>query len=149
MKDTSAPKGKRGVEKEPPPKPSVNSFSTEAASTVKSVKIYTETLEKGNQATKEKGKGKGTKGSKDSSAPAVEPAVAAISTGEGLGDRSEVALAASRQTDDFPRNNIRSWLMDTGCKHDLTTRDAIPYCQLGVITKSLNPVLLGTASDIV
>ena len=39
--------------------------------------------------------------------------------------------------------------MDTGCKHDLTTRDAIPYCQLGVITKSRNPVLLSTANDII
>ena len=79
----------------------------------------------------------------------MEPAVAAISTREGVGDRSEVALAASQQTGDFPRSNIRPWLMDTGCKHDLTTRDAIPYCQLGVITKSLNPVLLSTSNDIV
>ncbi len=78
----------------------------------------------------------------------MESAVAAISTGESLGDRSEVALAASQQNGDFPRNNIRSWLMDTGCKHDLTTRDAIPYCQLGMITKSLNPVLLSTADII-
>ena len=54
-------------------------------------------------------------------------------------------MAAS---DDFPKDNIRSWLMDTGCKHDLTTREAIPFCQLGVITKSRNPVLLSTANDI-
>ena len=39
--------------------------------------------------------------------------------------------------------------MDTGCMHDLTTRDAMPYCQLGVITKSLNHVLLSTANDII
>ena len=39
--------------------------------------------------------------------------------------------------------------MDTGCKHDLTTRDAIPYCQIGMITKAEFPVLLSTANDII
>ena len=79
----------------------------------------------------------------------MDSAVAAISICEGNGDRTGVALAASDETDDFPKNNIRSWLMDTGCKHDLTTRDAIPYCQLGIITKSQSPVLLSTANDII
>ena len=39
--------------------------------------------------------------------------------------------------------------MDTGCKHDLTTRDAIPYCQIGMIAKAELPVLLSTANDII
>ena len=79
----------------------------------------------------------------------MESAAAAIFIREGEGDRAGVALAASDETDDFPKHNILSWLMDTGCRHDLTTRDAIPYCQLGVITKSQSPVLLSTASDII
>jgi hypothetical protein len=40
---------------------------------------------KGKRAIKERGEGKGQKGSKDSSAPAVEPAAAAISMREGVG----------------------------------------------------------------
>jgi hypothetical protein len=32
-----------------------------------------------------------------------------------------------------PMENIRSWLMDTGCKHLLTTRAAVPTCQLEFI----------------
>ncbi len=35
--------------------------------------------------------------------------------------------------------------MDTGCKHGLTTRDAIPLCQVGMITKARNPVLFSSA----
>ena len=38
--------------------------------------------------------------------------------------------------------------MDTGCNHDLTTRDAVPFCQIGMITKAKFPVLLSTANDI-
>ncbi len=38
--------------------------------------------------------------------------------------------------------------MDTGCKHDRTTRDAASLCQVEIITKANNPVLLSTASDI-
>ena len=57
-------------------------------------------------------------------------------------------MPASDEIDEFPRAAIRSWLMDTGCKHDLTTRDAAPLCQVGVITKARNPVLLSTANDI-
>ena len=58
-------------------------------------------------------------------------------------------MPASDGIDEFPRADIRSWLMDTGCKHDLTTRDAIPFCQIGMITKAKYPVLLSTANDIV
>ena len=39
--------------------------------------------------------------------------------------------------------------MDTGCKHDLTARAAIPTCQIGLITKARNPVLLSTANDLI
>ena len=38
-----------------------------------------------------------------------------------------IALPASDEIEEFPRSDIRSRLMDTGCKHDLTTRDAIPH----------------------
>ena len=38
--------------------------------------------------------------------------------------------------------------MDTGCKHDLTTRDAIPILPDRMITKAKFPVLLSTANDI-
>ena len=62
---------------------------------------------------------------------------------------ADVALPAPGGANGFPRADIRSWLMDTGCKHDLTTRDAIPYCQIGMIEKAQIPVLLSTANDIV
>ena len=60
-----------------------------------------------------------------------------------------VALPASGGTDELPRADIRSWLVDTRCKHDLTTRDAIPYCQIGMIEKGKSPVLLSTANDVI
>ncbi len=57
-------------------------------------------------------------------------------------------MQASDEIDEFPRADIRSWLMDTGCKQDLATRDAGPLCQVGMITQAKHPVLLSTASDI-
>ena len=51
--------------------------------------------------------------------------------------------------DEFARSDICSWLMDTGCKHDLTTRDAISLCQVGVITKAKTNALLSIANDII
>ena len=39
--------------------------------------------------------------------------------------------------------------MDTGCKHDLTTRDALPLCQAGMITEAKHTVPLSIANDIV
>ena len=58
-----------------------------------------------------------------------------------------VALAASASFDNAieycddadeiaPRENMRSWLMDTGCKHDLTTRAAMPTCELELINNA-------------
>ncbi len=98
-------------------------------------------------------KGKQTKKGKSKSVPAVDIAAAAVSICEGRGaltaDTAGIALPASDETDDYPKSDIRSWLMDTGCKHDLTTRDAIPLCQLGVITNATIPVLLSTANDII
>ena len=35
------------------------------------------------------------------------------------------------------------------CKHDLTTGHAIPFSQIGMITKAKYPVLFSTANDIV
>ena len=63
-----------------------------------------------------------------------------------------MALPSSENydADEFAvRANVRSWLMDTGCKHDLTTRAAIPACQIDLITRAKNPILLNTASDLI
>jgi hypothetical protein len=70
-----------------------------------------------------------------------------------------VALVASvhpdeefDDADDFaPKENIRSWLMDTGCKHDLTTRAAVPTCQVELTqyakqTSFAQPVTWSTAT---
>ncbi len=47
-----------------------------------------------------------------------------------------------------PRANIRSWLMDTGCKRDLPTRAAVPTCQHALIEHA-NPSYLSTAHNFV
>ncbi len=39
--------------------------------------------------------------------------------------------------------------MDTGCEHDLTTRQALPAWQVGMITKAEIPILLSTANDLI
>ena len=39
--------------------------------------------------------------------------------------------------------------MATGCKHDLTTRAAIPTSQLELITDAPIPIYLSTANDLV
>ena len=61
---------------------------------------------------------------------------------------SSVALAASNY-DLGPRENYRSWLLDTGCKYDLTTRAAIPLHQLDLICRAPIPILHATANDLV
>ncbi len=58
-----------------------------------------------------------------------------------------VALAAS--TDWGPSDNCRSWLMDTGCKFDLTTRASIPPYLQDSIMKATVPITLSTASNLV
>ena len=66
-----------------------------------------------------------------------------------------MALVASVNNNDddagdiAPLENMRSWLMDTGCKHDLTTRVAVPTCQLELIKNAEVPVYLSTANDLV
>ena len=82
------------------------------------------------------GKGNGNGRGKGSIAP-----VASICEGKGTLDPQTVgvALPASGGHHDLPRADIRSWLMDTGCKHDLTTRDSIPYCQIGMIEQAQIP----------
>jgi hypothetical protein len=61
---------------------------------------------------------------------------------------SSVALAASNY-DLGPRENYRSWLLDTGCKYDLTTRASIPLHQVDSIFRAPMPILLATANDLV
>ena len=39
--------------------------------------------------------------------------------------------------------------MDTGCKHDLTTRAAIPANQVELISRAKNPVLLSVANELI
>ncbi len=58
-----------------------------------------------------------------------------------------VALAAS--TDYGPSDNCRSWLLDTGCRFDLTTRAAVPPYLQGSSMKATVPIALSTANDLV
>ncbi len=58
-----------------------------------------------------------------------------------------VALAAS--TDYGPSDNCRSWLLDTGCKFDLTTRASVPPYLQNSIMKATVPITLSTANDLV
>ena len=57
-----------------------------------------------------------------------------------------VALAALGA--EAPEYNYRSWLMDTGCKHDLTSRAAIPHHQHDSIFRSPVPITLSTANGL-
>ncbi len=59
-----------------------------------------------------------------------------------------MALAASNY-DLGPRGNYRSWLLDTGCKYDLTTRASILTHQIDLISRAPVPILLATANDLV
>ncbi len=115
----------------------------------KSAHIYTPTQGWGKNSDKGETKGKG----KSKSVHAVDIAAAAVSICEARGalaaETAGIALPASDETDAYPKSDTRSWLMDTGCKHDLTTRDATPFCQIGVITQAQFPVLLSTANDLV
>ncbi len=120
-------------------------------------KIDTEVLAKGR--AKERAKAKATNIN-------ATAAAAAIIVCESVNDRRHasrapvgVALAASVNFDNdldyyddaddiAPRENMRSWLLDTGCKHDLTTRVAMPTCQHELIEHA-KTIYLSTASDLV
>ena len=58
-----------------------------------------------------------------------------------------VALAAS--TDYGTSDNCRSWLLDTGCKFDLTTRASVPPCLQNIVMKATVHITLSTANDLV
>ena len=58
-----------------------------------------------------------------------------------------VALAAANEWP--PLTNCRSWLMDTGCKFDLTTRASVPPYLQDSILKATVPITLSTANDLV
>ena len=106
-----------------PPEPRVSSTYTGTASTERT-RIPKEKEKATYQKEKDKHKGK------NSSAPAVEAAAPAVSICEGKGaltcEPALIALAATGDDDNIPRADIRSRLMDTGCKHDLATRATIP-----------------------
>ena len=58
-----------------------------------------------------------------------------------------MALAATAE--EVPLENCRSWLLDTGCKYDLTTRSAVPQRLQNSIFKAPVPITLSTANDLV
>ena len=57
-----------------------------------------------------------------------------------------VALAAS--THHGPRDDCQSWLIDTGCKYDLTTRASVPSYLHDSIEKALVPITLSAAKGL-
>ena len=60
---------------------------------------------------------------------------------------SGTALAAAY--DYAPSDRTRSWLMDTGCKYDLTTCAAVPPCLQDGIAEAIIPLTLSTANGLV
>ncbi len=96
---------------------------------------------------KPKGKGKG-KDKKGSPVAAAAVAILILRPSNPSTGPSGVALAASSR-DLGPRENSRSWLLDTGCKHDLTTRASIPTHQVEHIFTTTMPMLFATANGLV
>ena len=96
-----------------------------------------------------KGKGKG-KDKPPAATAAAAPAISILRKTRRSPESvpSSVALAASNY-DLGPRENYRSWLLDTGCKHDLTTRASIPLHTHDLICRAPIPILLATANDLV
>ncbi len=94
---------------------------------------------------KEKERGKTGKGSLVAAA-AVATSILRPST--PCKGPSGVALAASSR-DLGPRENYRSWLLDTGCRYDLTTRASIPTHQVDSVYTTTMPILLATANGLV
>ncbi len=90
------------------------------------------------------GKGKGPKGNKPAVAAAAVSILRRTTPARGPGS---VALAAASTS--FPVANRRSWLMDTGCRFDLTTSAAIPHNQRNSVYKAPMPIRLSTANDLV
>ncbi len=74
--------------------------------------------------------------------PESVPILKQTSANRGL---CTVALAALGHV---PEVNYRSWLMDTGCRHDLTSRASVPDHQLGSIFKAPIPIVLATANGL-
>src|SRR5665648_227264 len=60
---------------------------------------------------------------------------------------SGTALAAAYDYD--PSNQVRSWLVDTGCRYDLTTRASVPPSHQDLITDAIIPLTLSTATGLV
>ena len=60
---------------------------------------------------------------------------------------SGTALAAAY--DYVPSDRTRSWLMDTGCKYDLTTRASVPPGHQDLITDAIIPLTVSTANGLV
>ncbi len=58
-----------------------------------------------------------------------------------------VALAASNYELGI-KDNYRAWLLDTGCKYDLTTRASVPLHQHNRIYRAPVPIILATANGL-
>ena len=88
-----------------------------------------------------KGKGKGKK-----------PAVAAVAVSilrDTTPSRGPGSVALAAATTSAPAENRRSWLLDTGCKFDLTTTSSVHLHQRDSIFKAPMPIMLATANDLV
>ena len=48
-----------------------------------------------------------------------------------------------------PPHNCRSWLLDTGCKYDLTSRGSVPEHELSMIMPAPTPITLSTDNNLV
>ena len=125
----------------------VNSVPTAVASTVaEAAAVATAFLL---PAIRRKGTERG-KGKKDKKPAAAAPAVSILKTHVPQAVPGSVALAAAYESYEHgPAENCRSWLLDTGCKYDLTTRASVPPHLQDSIMKATVPITLPTANVLV
>ena len=86
------------------------------------------------------------KGKSDKKPAAAAPAASILKAHVPLAAPGSVALAASY--DHGPAVDCRSWLLDTGCKYDLTTRASVPPHLQDSIMSATVPITLSTANDL-
>ena len=79
----------------------------------------------------------------------VPGSVAIVAVATARSDRPDatarsVGLAATA----MPTDGYRSWLLDTGCRYDLTTRSSVPEHLQGMILPAPVKITLATANDL-
>ena len=79
----------------------------------------------------------------------VPGSVAIVAVATARSDRPDatarsVGLAATA----MPTEGYRSWLLDTGCRYDLTTRSSVPEHLQGMILPAPVKITLATANDL-